>query len=157
MKAYKSPLILNNFLLLNHRYHFIQPPNDKKINILDLVNKYYLDIDFAFNNIDDGVYQLFTKIAVNDIEKPLPGYVLFIEGMCIFTFDKNIELTDQDKSDLLHISGLNICINSLRNILATITANGPFGKYSLPSIDVNKLLINKHKQSSNDDVVEKKS
>ena len=65
-----------------------------------------------------------------------------------FSFDKSVELTDQDKSNLLHISGLNICINSLRNILASTTAHGPFGKYSLPSINVSQLLADKNAKST---------
>ena len=31
---------------------------------------------------------------------------------------------------------------------ATITANGPFGKYTLPSIDVNQLLSAKQSQTT---------
>ena len=147
MKAHKSPLILNNFFLLNLDYQFIQPSKESKVNIPDVTDKYSIDIDFAFQQLDNNSDQLYTKIGVNDIEEPLFGYVLFIEGVCVFTFDNRIELTQQNKSSLLHFSGLNICINSLRNILATTTANGPFGRYTLPSIDVNLLLTDKHKQT----------
>lgn len=143
MKANRSPLKLNNFLLLNHHYNFIQPNDDQEINIIETVNQYNLDIDFTFKEIGKDEFQLFSKIGVNDQEKPLPGYILFVEGVCFFSFDKNIQLTDQNKSNLLHISGLNICINSLRNILASTTANGPFGKYTLPAIDVGQLLKDK--------------
>ena len=146
MEAHKSPLILNNFLLINHEYHFIQPQQDENVNIPAIIDKYKLFIDFAVNQVDNNLYQLFTKIDVNNIEKPLPGYSLFIEGVCIFSFDEKKETTKKSKSDLLHISGLNICINSLRNIIATITSNGPFGKYTLPSIDVNKLLNDKQEK-----------
>lgn len=148
MKAQKSPLILNDFLLINHNYHFIQPKQSDKINIPELTNKYSIDIDFVFNTIDKELFQLFTKINVNDLDKPLPGYILFIEGVCVFSFDNGNELSDTEKNNLLYVSGLNICINSLRNILATTTANGPFGKYILPSIDVNKLFIDKQSQIS---------
>ena len=153
MEAQKSPLILNNFLLINHEYHFIQPENDENVNIPAITDQYKLFIDFAVNQIDKNLSQLFTKIGINNIDKPLPGYHLFIEGVCIFSFNEEEKLSDQNKSDLLYFSGLNICINSLRNVLATITSNGPFGKYTLPSIDVNKLLqdkqeeINKKKES----------
>ncbi|MFN6943850.1 MAG: hypothetical protein ACK4ND_02810 [Cytophagaceae bacterium] len=146
MKAYKSPLVLQNFFLLNHSYHFIEPQDDKNVDISEILNNYNIDIDFSFKNISENLFQLFTKININDLEKPFPGYVLFIEGVCIFSFDKQDELTDQEKSNLLHVSGLNICINSLRNNLTITTANGPFGKYILPSIDVNKLLIDKQAQ-----------
>lgn len=148
MKAHKSPLILDNFFLLNLDYQFRQPDSKPKTNVLDLVDSYNIEIDFAFQNLDKETFQLFTKIGVNDIEEPLSGYILFIEGVCIFSFDKQFELSEQNKSNLLHFSGLNICINSLRNILSTTTANGPFGRYTLPSINVNVLLDDKHKQTA---------
>jgi len=141
MKAKKSPLVLNSFLLLNHNYQFIQQA-EVPFNI-EIMEQYPIEIDFVIQEANDGFYQLFTKIEINKIDKPLPGYKLFIEGVCIFSFDKNTQLSDNDKSSLLHISGISIGINSLRNIISTITSNGPFGKYTLPSVDVNQLLEDK--------------
>ncbi|HEY4787793.1 MAG TPA: hypothetical protein VIH57_17175 [Bacteroidales bacterium] len=142
MIAKKSPLILNNFFLLNHQYQFIQPTEVP--NIVEITEQYPIEIDFAVQSVNDGFYQLFTKIGINNTDKPLPGYRLFIEGACVFSFDISANLSDVDKSNLLHISGINICINSLRNIIATITTNGLFGKYTLPAIDVNQLLADKN-------------
>ena len=140
MKAKKSPLILNSFLLINHNYQFIQQ-EEVPFNI-EIMEQYPIEIDYVIQEANDGMYQLFTKIDINNIDKPLPGYKLFIEGVCIFSFDKT-QISDSDKSALLHISGISIGINSLRNVLSTITSNGPFGKYTLPSIDVNQLLEDK--------------
>jgi hypothetical protein len=141
MKANRSPLVLNNFLLLNHKYQFIQPVADS--NNIEVFDQYLIDIDYVIKGEDEGFFQMFTKIDINNIDKPLPGYKLFIEGVCIFSFEKNAGLTDKDKASLLHISGINISVNSLRNILSYVTANGPFGKYILPAIDVNKILEDK--------------
>lgn len=141
MKAKKSPLILNSFLLINHNYQFIQQ-EEVPFNI-EIMEQYPIEIDYVIQEANDGMYQLFTKIDINNIDKPLPGYKLFIEGVCIFSFDKTNQISNSDKSALLHLSGISIGINSLRNILSTITSNGPFGKYTLPSIDVNQLLEDK--------------
>lgn len=141
MIAKKSPLILKNFFLLKHHYKFIDPSDTT--TTVEIVDQYSIDIDFAILKANDDLFQLFTKIDVNNIESPLPGYKLFCEGVCVFSFEKGVELTEEDKNSLLHISGISICINSLRNIMATITSNGPFGKYSLPTIDVNQLLSDK--------------
>lgn len=141
MKAKKSPLILNSFLLLNHNYQFIQQV-EVPFNI-EIMEQYPIEIDFVIQEANDEIYQLFTKIDINNIDKPLQGYKLFIEGVCVFSFDKTNEISETDKSALLHISGISIGINSLRNILSTVTSNGPFGKYTLPSIDVNQLLEDK--------------
>lgn len=143
MKAHKSPLILNNFFLLNLNYSFIEPGSNKDIDISNIVSNYELEIDYTIPESIDDNYQLYTKIGVNSVEKPSPGYVLFIEGVCVFTFNKSGKLSEEDISNLLHFSGLSICINSLRDILGIATAHGPFGKYTLPSIDVKKLLADK--------------
>jgi len=149
MKANKSPLILNNFFLLNHQYNIVQP--EEGVEIEELINNYYLDIDFSFQESEENVIQLFTKIGINNIETPNPGYSLFVEGVCVFSFNKSVKLTTKEESNLLHFSGLNIIINSLRNILANTTVNSPFGKYILPSIDVNKLLSDKQKNNTKSD------
>ncbi|MDP4188507.1 MAG: preprotein translocase subunit SecB [Bacteroidota bacterium] len=143
MIAKESPLILNNFFLLNHQFQSLQPA--EITDIKKITGQYVVEIDFAIRPIDQEYYQLFTKIGVNNIEKPLPGYRIYIEGVCIFSFDKNISLSETEKSSLLHFSGINICINSLRNIIANITANSLIGKYTLPVIDVNQLLADKNR------------
>lgn len=147
MKAKKSPLILNSFLLINHNYQFIQQ-EEVPFNI-EIMEQYPIEIDYVIQEANDGMYQLFTKIDINNTDKPLPGYKLFIEGVCIFLFDKSNLISDTDKSALLHNSGISIGINSLRNVLSTITSNGPFGKYTLPSIDVNQLLEDKRLSAEN--------
>jgi len=141
MKAKKSPLVLNSFLLLSHNYQFIQ--QEEIPSTVEIMEQYPIEIDFVIKEVNDGFCQLFIKIEINNLDKPLPGYKLFIEGVCIFSFDKSVQVSDNDKSALLHISGISIGINSLRNILSTITSSGPFGKYTLPSIDVNQLLEDK--------------
>jgi len=145
MKAKKSPMILKSFLLLNHKYQFIhtaEEPDVKKI-----MDDYLIDVDYAIKSDDKGYFNLFTKIGVNNIDKPSPGYKLFIEGVCIFWFDNKKQISQTLKSQLLHGSGINICINNLRNILSVTTANGPFGRYLLPSLDVNQLLADKRQIS----------
>lgn len=144
MIAKKSPLILNNFLLLKFKYQFINP-TEEGIDILKVMEQYFIEVDYVFQSIDDEHVQLFTKIEINNNkENFLAGYKIFIEGACIFSFDKDAGLSENDKASLLHISGISISINSLRNVIATITANGPFGKYNLPTVDVNQLLADKN-------------
>jgi len=150
MIAKKSPLILNNFFLLSHKYQFIHPTEAP--NIIEIMENYHIEIDFGIQGVNDEFFQLFTKIDINNNDKSLPGYKLFIEGACVFAFDKTANLSEIDKASLLHISGINICINSLRNIIAIITSNGPFGKYTLPSIDVNQLLEDKNQMNEKQEV-----
>jgi preprotein translocase subunit SecB len=140
MLAKKSPLILKNFLLLRQTFQFIQP--EEEVVISDVTDKYGIDIDFAINKPDD-FYQCFLKIEINQADTPLPGYQIFIEGVGIFAIDNSFELSEEEKGNLIQYSSISICINSLRSIISNITSFAPFGKYILPSIDVNELLKDK--------------
>jgi preprotein translocase subunit SecB len=46
---------------------------------------------------------------------------------------------------LLQFSAVSIALNSLRGFISSLTANAPFGRYILPSIDVNDLFRQKAK------------
>ena len=143
MIAKKSAFILKNFFLLKQNIEFIQPQDNININIPVIFDLYNIDIDFvAQNNIPDLV-QLFVKIEINSMESKQFGYSILAEGVCAFEFDKSQKLSDNDKSNFIYFSGISICINSLRSVISTVTCHGPFGKYTLPSIDINELLISK--------------
>jgi len=151
MLAKKSPLILKNFLLLRQTFQFIQP--EEEVAISEITDKYTIDIDFAINKPDD-FYQCFLKIEINQADTPLPGYQIFIEGVGIFAIDNAFELSEEERGNLIQYSSISICINSLRSIISNITSFAPFGKYILPSIDVNELLkdkvaMQKQKKSAN--------
>ena len=107
------------------------------------IESYNIDIDFVAQDLKNEIIQLFVKIEVNLSEQKQSGYSIFSEGVGIFEFDKDLQLSDNDKFNFIYISGLSICINSLRAIITNVTSYAPFGKYSLPSIDINELLIAK--------------
>lgn len=140
MLAKKSPLILKNFLLLRQTFQFIQP--EEEVAISEITDKYAIDIDFAINKPDD-FYQCFLKIEINQADTALPGYQIFIEGVGIFAIDNSFQLSEEERGNLIQYSSISICINSLRSIISNITSFAPFGKYILPSIDVNELLKDK--------------
>lgn len=146
MKLIKSELILEEFFIVNSRYNFIEPENDE-VNVKNLENDYEIDIDFIVKDIknEDNKYLVFTKININK-EEQLAGYALFAEGVSIYKFDKETKLSEKEKSDFLWTSGVSISINSLRNYLSAITSYYPFGKYTLPSVDLTSLLNAKRKE-----------
>jgi len=143
MLAKKSSFILKDFLLLTQRIEFIAPNDKKLINIQEVFDSYDVDIDFVMQKLENKLLQLFVKIGINSGEQKLPGYSIFSEGVGIFEFDPQIQLTEREKFSFIYTSGISICINSLRSIISNTTSHSPFGKYSLPSIDINELLIAK--------------
>jgi preprotein translocase subunit SecB len=143
MIAKKSSLILRNFFLLKQSIEFLPPTADISINIPEITDSYNIDIDFTIQIAQERLYQIFVKIEINLSEQKQFGYSIFSEGVGIFEFEKSIENIEAEKGNFLYFSGISICINSLRSIISNITSHSPFGKYTLPSIDVNELLKDK--------------
>ncbi|SEL91758.1 hypothetical protein SAMN05421740_11385 [Parapedobacter koreensis] len=137
---------LAEFALVNQQYKFT-PPDEDKIDVGALVDQYEIDIDFSINTQDNIRFQVYVAIGVNK-NGALPGYAISSEGVGFFDFSKAADISKKEKGEFLQFSGISICINQMRGIIATLTSNGPFGKYLLPSIDVNDLLSEKLKAIS---------
>lgn len=148
MKPQLSPLVLNDFAIINCNFKFTAPPD--KTSIRKIVEEYDLDIDFATVK-DEEKIRIFIKAAINQGDNNLPGYSIFAEGVAIFELISSTSLSAEDKKSLLQYSAVSIAINSLRGFISVLTANAPFGKYILPSIDVNNLSqqkTNRQKKSA---------
>src|SRR5690554_2942309 len=61
------------------------------------------------------------------------GYFLASTGVGFFDFSRTPDISEQEKRDFLQMSGISICINQLRGVIAALTANAPYGRYLLPS------------------------
>lgn len=142
MKAQISPLNLLDFAIINCSLKFIAPTENTDIR--KLVSEYPLDIDFAIIQESDRT-RVFIKTAINQEEHEMPGYSIFAEGVAMFELSKSATLTEEDKKALLQYSAVSIALNSLRGFISSLTANAPFGKYILPSIDINDLFRQKAK------------
>lgn len=147
MKAIESDLVLEDFFIIDSNYKFIKS-DDNTVNIKTYFKEYNIDIDFIVTNANDNKdrYIIYAKVFINQNENKLPGYSMFAESVSIYRFKKKSKLSDTDKSDLLWQSGVSISINYLRNYLTTKTAFCPLGKYTLPTLDLGKLLQTKFKE-----------
>jgi preprotein translocase subunit SecB len=153
MKPQLSPLVLNDFAIINCNFKFTAPP--EKSNIRKIIDEYSLDMDFAIVKDDENT-RVFIKVAINHGDNKLPGYSIFAEGVAIFELTDVNSLSEEDKKSLLQHSAVSIAINSLRGFISSLTANAPFGKYILPSIDVNNLFQQKGAKLKKDTQVKKK-
>jgi preprotein translocase subunit SecB len=142
MIAVPSEIHLESFAVLQSHYEF-NPPKRNPKDLQQLFKSYEVDIDFAHHFNDDKTIQVFTKISVNQTEKPLPGYQLFVEGAAVFSLDKTIELTEAEEKNLKFYSTVNILIGYLRNTLTSITASSPLGPYLLPPLNMSDLFRKK--------------
>ena len=142
MIALQSEIHLERFAVLQSHYDFNPPKRDPK-DLQQLFKSYEIDIDFAHHFNEDKTIQVFTKISINQNEKPMPGYHLFVEGVAVFSLDKSEELTEDEEKNLKVYSTVNILIGYLRNTLTAITASAPMGPYLLPPINMSDLFRKK--------------
>lgn len=133
-----APLQLHDFYVVKMQYQFFEN-EEEDINIKALFHEYNLDFDFSIIEKENQTFLIFTHLKVNHISNPLPGYIVNLEAVSIFSFNPESELSDKEKADYLNLSGLSISINHLRNHIANTSSSYPFGKYLLPAIDLNAL------------------
>ena len=148
MKAKLSPLRLLDFTILNSSFTFTAPEDDSDLR--KLYSEYPLDIDFAIVDAEEGI-RIFIKSSINQEEEQHPGYSIFAEGVAIFELSETDPLSEEDQKSLLQYSAVSIALNSLRGFVSSLTANAPFGRYIMPSIDVNDLFqqkANQHKKKT---------
>ena len=153
MKAHLSPLTLVDFVITNNIFKFIPPTEES--NIKEIAASYEIDIDFAILNDKENT-RVFIKIGINNSGNVKPGYSIFAEGVGVFQLLKDANLSEEDKKSLLQYSAVSIAVNSLRGFISTLTANAPFGRYVLPSIDVNNLFHQKIQASTRSKAKKKK-
>ena len=140
MKASLSPLKLTSFALLRASYEYIVPEKVKKnATPITFFERYSIDIDFSHKEEDCGI-AVIVKIEINNIEKVISGYKLFFEAGGTFSLPSKESLKEDVYNNLYFYSTVNIIIGNIRNIIASTTANGPFGTYLLPPIDINSLF-----------------
>ena len=147
MKIERSPLELIEFVILNSDLKFIEPK--KGDDIKQAFGQYPVDIDYDIRTDNQGLFTIFITITVNKEGKKLPGYSVVTEGAGIFKIHLSDNLPEKDCNHLINFSAVSILINSLRNYIQTLTTFSPFGKYSLPAVDINHLLQEKIKNSQN--------
>lgn len=133
---------MESFSVLQSHYTF-KPLKRNIKDIQKIFKSYEIDIDFAHHSNGDSTIQVFTKISINQGEKSLPGYQLFVEGAAIFKLDESAGIPDNDKENLKYFSTVNILIGYLRNTLMTITSSAPVGPYLLPPINIADLFRKK--------------
>jgi len=150
MIAKKSDLINFKFVIVESHLSFILPTEDEENNPLDILNSYPVDIDFSIEkDITEEIFRIVASVNINaNNEDNKPGYSIAATGICFFEFDKATELSEEQKVQMLQISGLSICITNLRSYIANQTSYFPWGSYSFYAVDVQDLLKSKENSSN---------
>lgn len=142
MIALPSEIHLESFVVLQSHYQFTPPKKIPK-EPQTLFRSYEIDVDFAHDVKNEDTIQVFTKISVNQNEKALLGYQLFVEGAAVFSLDDMTNLPENEQKNLKFYSTISILIGYLRNTLTALTASSPMGPYLLPPINMADLFQKK--------------
>jgi preprotein translocase subunit SecB len=153
MKVMKSALGINDIALTQMDFKINFPQPHKEFDVRAAFNSYEVDVDFHV--VRDEEVTVFIKAEVNRGGAELPGYSIMAEVACIYQMQQKHNLTVQQVRELEGFSTIYIALNALRGMIANVTASAPFGRYILPSIDLNDLI--RKKMSENEKrVAEKK-
>jgi hypothetical protein len=150
MKASLSPLSILDFGLTSMDFKTIAPVKSE-LDVNAYFHDYEIDIDFGIHI--EKYINVYIVARVNYGEKKLPGYSFCAEAGCFFQFTETAGLSKAQKADLEGFSTIYIALNSLRGLISSFTANAPFGRYILPSIDLNDLIAKKRMNISDNNKI----
>lgn len=140
MKPKPSPLQILDFAITSLEFKLILPENER-VDLGKCFRSYEIDIDFGLSK--DDFLKVYIKAEINKNRK-LPGYSMSAEATCIFQFNA-ADIEEDIQQQLEGFSTIYIALNSLRGLISNFTANAAFGRYILPSIDLNDLIEKKKK------------
>jgi preprotein translocase subunit SecB len=149
MKASPSPLSILDFAITKMEFSVI-PPKKQELDLNVVFGQYEVDIDFAIKKGD--FIRVMITATINSGPNKLPGYSICAEAGCFFKFEGKDKLTPEQKSEIEGYSTIYIGLNALRGLVSGFTANAPFGRYILPSIDLNQLIRTKAVQQAQEEM-----
>jgi hypothetical protein len=147
MIAIKSTFQFEQFVIIKSDLIFRAPKNQSSGDgnfVNSLVNQYLIDIDYGFQENTEYI-QLFMKISINKNDAPIDGYQIFAEGVGFIR--KTNQAPNHEFIQALHISGLSMALNQLRAFVVSLTNFAPLGKYVIPAIDLDSLILGKNQQT----------
>jgi len=149
MIARKSALILENFVIVDSHISLIVANEKLNTGVVEILNSYPVEIDFSIEeDSNDELFRIVTTIEINNKEERNPGYSILVTGMSFFKFENHTPLPDNQRKQMLQVSGLSICIANIRSYIANQTSYYPWGSFSFHAIDIQHLLEEKQKTVS---------
>jgi preprotein translocase subunit SecB len=137
----ESKFVLENFLITGINWKCI--PQE---SISDKLSSIPIEIDFDIFEAkeDDRKFKIVLIISSGNNDEKRPGYHFSVlsEGYFEIT-DKIYDTKKEIKDNYLLLSAVPIMINSIRLFLVSVSSNGPFGKWLLPTIDIHDLVSQK--------------
>lgn len=129
-----SEFKMEGFSILESHFKVVTAPPDSKLPELPI------NVDFETYTADPNLLRIVVVIDANR-DAEFPGYSFSIVGEGVFTFPENS--IDEEKSGYTNYSALPLLISSIRAYIMNVSAYSFYGQYTLPLIDINKIIEKK--------------
>ena len=144
MIAKKSDIILENFVIVESHLSLEIPTKQDNFQPLVATEAFPVVIDFNLAQENEtGMFRIVTSLELNNSPEKQPGYSIAITGMGFFKFADDSKLTEEQKIQMLQISGLSICITNIRSYISNQTSYFPWGSFTFHAVDIDALLKDK--------------
>ncbi len=141
----ESPLEVIDFFVVQFTFNSIPVKGDNDRSIEKMIYSHKIHIDFGKKKMNKDFDAFFLKAWSNFGKNMSPGYSFFIETVTYYRIRNERKLSRDIIKNLSTYSVLAVSYSNVRSVLNNMSANCPFGKYILPSIDIND-IINKKMQ-----------
>lgn len=139
MEINKSNLIFQDFVINQSIFGEILFKKNSKEN--KLIN-FPIDIKLYIlnNKIRNNLFKIILIVSGNTGKESVPGYKFNVFGTGRFRINDIEKLEKAQLDNLIFYSAVPMVLNNIRGYITNMTSYGTFGKYMLPSIDLNDLI-----------------
>jgi len=146
MDAQRSPLQWHSYTLLQCHFEIAEPTEDAPVVPLELFAELPIAVDFVHKKLDDGNWQVFTKVEVNWKKPALTGYRIYVECVGLFHLEGEQDMAPEKRKNLLFYSTVNMLLNRMRGQIADLSGSSALGPFILPALDISALFRQKAEQ-----------
>lgn len=143
MKAKLSKLKFNKYYIVNSRFSTKFYKTSKKKDLKQIIHNRLFEVDFDIlenENSEDFVITININSFNINKGKRINGYDFQISARGFFTLTEKDEIEEDKQFQYMLYSALPMVISLCRSHLSSLTANGLFGVYTLPAVDLQALV-----------------
>ncbi|HNX37690.1 MAG TPA: hypothetical protein PL124_02060 [Candidatus Cloacimonadota bacterium] len=138
-----SPIQQSQFVVLEASVKLFVPDNTTEID----TSKSPIDLDYDIYQSLETPHKLRIILTIRgNMNEEVPGYVLLLKTGSEFDISPDLAPSSQEFQDFVKRAALPCVINEARAYLQSMTIFLPFGKFTLPMLDINDLLQQKNEQ-----------
>ncbi len=143
MKAKFSDLKLTNYFLKSSKFSTTLKSDESMVVVKKKLHNRPFNVDFDIFENADNKNLFYIELNINSFPKTkrkTSGYDFQISLIADFELENIEQIPDDKQNQYILYSALPMVISIARSEISHITANGMFGKYVLPAINLPELV-----------------